>query len=102
MIIYGYTRVSSETDGSGKHTETVLVPDDRKLRDRMMYEDYADTFDAVAQELEWEDGKDANGNARMTEDEFMKELSSDRDCRVFGLIQASESHVQYEPFVRMI
>lgn len=44
--------------------------------------------------------KDANGNPKMSEEEFMEELRTSKDIEhsVFGLIQAEDFHVQYEPF----
>ena len=108
MQIYGYTRVCSEGGINGKESETVLFTS-KDERNRIMYEDYSDTFDIMVETGDFEKRKgigfvDDNGNPKQTKKEFMKELqnSEDIDHDVFGLIQASDFHTQYEPFCKML
>lgn len=98
MILYGYTKVNSEGGKNGKETETWLFTT-QAARNRAMYKDYEITFDAVAEECGFEE-TDVNGNSKMTEEQFMKEMneSPNMETDVFGLIQAEEYHIQYEPF----
>ena len=44
MIIYGYTRVCSESGINGKESETQLFLTQNE-RNHIMYEDYSDSFD---------------------------------------------------------
>lgn len=110
MTIYGYTRVNSQGDRTGRESEVLLFPDDRKQRDRVMYQDYSDSFDAMAAEcgfkINEDDGTphDENDEPKMTENEFLEALmdSKDQNQDIFGHIQASDYHVQYEPFTQTL
>ena len=97
-MIYGYARVCSESDMHGRESEVQLFQD-RKERDEIMWEDYSESFDAIEAAGSIEE-IDCNENPKMTKEEFMKELSDSKDVNheVFGLIQASDFHVQFEPF----
>lgn len=102
MIIYGYTRVCSESGINGKESETQLFLTQNE-RNHIMYEDYSDSFDAMESNGDIEE-TDANDNPKQTEDEFMKEIQNSNDANhdVFGLIQASDYHVQFEPFCKTL
>lgn len=101
-MIYGYTRICSESGINGKESETSLYTS-RKERDHFMYENYSDSFDAM-EATGTIDGVDSNGNQKQTEEEFMEEIkiSMDVEHDVFGLIQASDYHVQFEPFCKTV
>lgn len=110
MTIYGYTRVCSEGDRNGRESEVLLFPENKMERDRVMYQDYSDSFDAMAAEHDFEINEDdntphdANDEPKMTENEFLEALmnSKDQNQEIFGYIQASDCHVQYEPFIMTI
>ncbi len=106
MTIYGYAKVSSEGGFNGKESDVQLF-EDRNTRDHMMYEDYADTFDSMAENCDFEEDEDgeyvdANDQLKMTEEEFAADMRKSKDTEhdVFGLIQASDMHIQFEPFSR--
>lgn len=107
IIIYGYTRVCSEGGYNGKESNTFVFAS-KGESNNIMYEDYADTFDEMASNEDFDEvdgvSVDNNGNSKMTKDEFMKTLSDSKepDCDVFGVIQAFDYHVQFEPFSRTI
>lgn len=102
MIIYGYTRVCSESDINGKESETYLFST-QKERNHIMYEDYSDSFDTMKSEGVIGE-EDANTNPKQTEDEFIEEIYNSRDENrdSFGLIQAIEYHIQFEPFCKTL
>lgn len=101
--VYGYTKVNSEGGAYGRESSTELHLSE-EVRNARMYEDYVDTFNYLAEngELDKEGRKyvDYNGNSRQSQKEFMQELkrSKDMNLDVFGLIQCSDFHVQFEPF----
>lgn len=99
-MIYGYVRVCSESDFNGKESKVQLF-EGRRQRDEMMWEDYSDSFDAL-KENDVIGETDYNNNPKKTKEEFMKELleSKDADHDVFGLIQADDFHIQFEPFTK--
>lgn len=101
-FVYGFVRVCSESDRDGKESDVQLFGS-REERDRIMYLDYSETFDTMS--MEGIIGNtDDNGNAKQDEQEFMQKMydSKDVDHDVFGLIQAGDYHVQYEPFARCV
>lgn len=103
MKIYGFTRVCTEDNRYGRESMTEIHLSEQ-VRNARMYEDYVDTFNVTAENEEFEkEGRkrvDYNGNPKYTQKEFMKELKDSKDVEkeVFGLIQCSDYHVQYEPF----
>ena len=100
MLLYGYTRICTDPGCNGKESETFVTPYEQE-RNEEMYKDYARQFDAL--KAEGTIGKeDDNGNPKQSKREFMKELkgSQNPDDDVFGLIQCSDFHVQYEPFTK--
>lgn len=101
-FVYGFVRVCSESDCYGKESDVQLFGS-REERDRIMYLDYSETFDTMSMEGIIGD-TDNNGNAKQDEQEFMQKMrdSEDVDHDVFGLIQAGDYHVQYEPFARCV
>lgn len=105
MQVYGYTRTNSAGGMYGKETDTDLFLSEED-RNAAMYGDYTVTFDMTAENEEFaeKDGKvvDSNGSPQMTEEEFMLELKNSKDVNraVFGLIQGSDFHIQYEPFCK--
>ena len=62
----------------------------------------SESFDAIEAAGSIEE-IDCNENPKMTKEEFIKELSDSKDVNreVFGLIQASDFHVQFEPFTKV-
>lgn len=97
MTIYGYVKVNSEGGENGKEGYPYLFAS-KEQRNKAMYGDYVKTFDSMM-----EDGDiDDEMSSRMSEKEFMEEMGeSDKpENDVFGVIQAYDHHVQYEPFVQ--
>lgn len=102
MMVYGYTKVCSKADRNGKESDTLLFASARE-RNHIMYTDYSDSFDFMESNGSFSKA-DCNGNPKQTEEEFMEKLenSYDPDYEVFGKIQASDSHVQFEPFCKTV
>lgn len=103
MMVYGFTRVCSEGDYKGRRSETRLFTI-KEERDRIMYKDYAETFDDFVGDGTFEDEVDADGKGKMTEDEFRKKLlgSDGMEHDVFGLILTEDKYIQYEPFAKCV
>lgn len=107
MLIYGYTKINSEGGTNGKESYTVLFPA-KKQRNESMYEDYAETFDTMATECGFEKTEagfvDDAKIPKLTKEQFAIEMenSKDPEADVFGVIQAYDHHVQYEPFVKAV
>lgn len=105
MKVYGFTKVDSEGYTNGRESWTELFLSEKDRND-VMYENYSDTFDSVAENYGFEkkDGKlvDANKNPKQTRKQFMDEIKDSRDVDqdIFGYIQTNESHIQYEPFCK--
>lgn len=104
MKIYGYTRVNSGGGAFGRESSTHLYKSEKE-RNEQMYQDYADAFDSLAGNEDFEEDEDGqavdeNGNPCESKEEFMKSLkrSKNVDQDVFGLIQCADFHVEYEPF----
>lgn len=107
MLIYGWTRINSEGDYHGRESYTKLFFQNYNKRNERMYEDYEAQFDALAENegFEKKDGVfvDADGNPKMSKEEFIKEVEGDRDNeKVHGLIQGYDHHIQYEKFYDLV
>lgn len=106
MTVYGYTVVSIG-GCSGRKSNVKLYLSD-KIRDIVMYRDYSKTFDTLAEDNGFKtvghEVVDANGNPKQSEEEFIKRLwdSKDIESESFGLIQAPDFCVLYEPFSRQM
>ena len=103
MKVYGYTRVNSGGGAFGKESFTKLFLSESE-RNVVMYTDYSDAFDTLAADQSFEkEGRkyvDENGSPKETQKEFMRKLKESKnvDHDIFGLIQCSDFHVEYEPF----
>lgn len=108
MVIFGYARVNSEGGYNGRQTD-IFMFGDKQARDIVMYDHYVSEFQSAANEYEFgadEYGNrcDSNGTTMMTREEFLSEIekSDNVENDVFGLIQLPNSHIQFEPFLRML
>lgn len=106
MQVYGYVKVNSEGGRNGKEADVVIC-DTRQERDKLMYQDYAETFDTIEADhgfdMDENGPHDENGEYKMTEEEFMEEIrnSDNENQSVFGLIQMPDYHIQFEPFCKI-
>ena len=102
VYVYGFVRVCSEGGFHGKESDVQLFGNWEE-RNRIMYFDYSETFDNMSMEGIIGD-TDANGNTKLDEQEFMQKMRESKDMEhdVFGLIQAGDYHVQYEPFAKCV
>ena len=100
MLLYGYTKICTEPGYKGKETDTFITLSEKERNDEM-YKEYVREFDNLRSSgiIEKED---ANGNPKQSKREFMKELSDSKNpnTEVFGLIQCSDFHIQFEPFTK--
>lgn len=103
-MVYGYTRICTNPGPDGRLSVTALFPS-MKERNEIMYEDYAETFDVMEAEgaFAGQDPRtDVRENEKMGKDEFIEQLldSDDMEHGVFGLIEAYDYYIQFEPFCK--